>query len=102
MRGNAEMVMVDHEPEPDENQHPRPADWLTIPGRLLLIFTIIAFGVGVYFFYMSGGPPFFKAGEEYPIIFWIGPVAIAALIFFMLAAFTLQLLGIRIFQKKHL
>lgn len=72
--------------------------WLTVPGRLLLIGSIVgtmALGVGWFEFTMEGMPP-----GRYPVLLWVVPVLLAGGAFFGLAALVLERLGIRIYRKS--
>ena len=77
----------------ETGRRPGPADWLTVPGRLLLIATI-AGGTALFCFYFLGTFEELPPGR-YPILFWLVPVALAAGAFFFGAALLLERLGVR-------
>ena len=86
------------EPDHHEGGSPGPADWLTIPGRLLLILTLIGFAGG-YGLYMLWGLENLPRGS-YPILFFIVPVLLVAALFFVVTAFVLERLGIHIYRRR--
>ncbi len=86
--------MSDEQPE----HRAGPIEWLTVPGRLLLIGTIIAWAAGLYW-YVAITLPNLPSGR-YPVIFWVVPVLLAAFFFFLAAAFVLERLGVKIYRNK--
>jgi hypothetical protein len=78
---------------------PGPAEWLTVPGRLLLIACLAAGAAGFYFYFIATYeelPP-----GSYPVLLWLVPVALAAIAFFVAAAAVLERLGVRIYRNRH-
>jgi hypothetical protein len=73
------------------------ARWLTVPGRLLALFTILA-GAAVFVWYFLSTIPDLPAGR-YPVFMWLVPVALGGFVFFLLAAWTLEKLGVRIYRR---
>ena len=86
----------------DDGRHaggsPGPAEWLTVPGRLLLIATL-AGAAGTFYFYFMQTYGDLPAGR-YPVLLWVVPVAAAAVAFFFIASLLLQRLGVRIYRKE--
>ncbi len=68
-----------------------------MPGRLLLIGTIVACGAVLYWYVAVTLPDL--PGGRYPLIMWVVPVLLAAFFFFLLAAFVLERLGVRIYRR---
>ena len=88
-----------HEGEEDDPSNESPvARWLTIPGRLLLILTLLAFAGGftLYVIAVAGDLP----PGRYPVAVFILPVLVGAAGFFAAAAFVLERLGVRIYRRK--
>jgi hypothetical protein len=81
-----------------EEKPPLPIEKLTLPGRLLLLFTVFLLGGGVYYF-LSYGVEHFPVGR-YPIWFFLGPVAVGCVLFFLLAAWLLEHCGVRIYANQ--
>ena len=86
------------EPSQDDGGFSGPADWLTVPGRLLLIFTLIGFGGG-FTWYTLWALETLPSGS-YPFLFFVFPVLLAAAVFFFATAFLLERLGIRIYRRR--
>ena len=86
------------EPDHDDGAAPGPADWLTLPGRLLLVLTVIGFAGG-YVWYTVRGLESLPSGR-YPIVFFAFPVLLAAAVFFFVVAFLLERLGVRIYRRR--
>src|ERR1051325_5755505 len=80
-----------------EQMRPSPVDKLTIPGRLLLILTILLFG-GTCFFYFMYVVQDLPSGRYPVFMFWF-PVALVSAIFFLIAAWILERLGIPIYKR---
>jgi len=85
---------------PPRQRHPGPADWFTPVGILLLAATIIGFVVVFYFFFM--GTIFILPPGRYLVVMWVAPVAIVALVFFLIAALVLEKCGIPIFRRNRI
>jgi hypothetical protein len=81
-----------------QSPHPGPADWFTVPGRLLLVFTLIGCMGLFYWYFMSTAESL--PGGSYPILMWVVPVALGGGAFFLAAAFVLERLGVRIYRGK--
>lgn len=81
-----------------EERAPSPIDKLTIPGRLLLIGTILLFGLGFYWSFLFFGRNF--PPGRYPIIFVCMPVFIVCFFFFVAGAWLLERLGVQVYAKK--
>jgi hypothetical protein len=92
------MKRVMERPNPDTGDRPGPADWLTVPGRLLLIFTLVA-GAGAFYFYFMGSYDVLPPGS-YPVLLWLLPVALAGVAFFWVAALVLERLGVPIYRNR--
>jgi hypothetical protein len=90
-------VTDDEDPEPVGR--PGPAEWLTVPGRLLLIATL-AGGAGALYFYFMAGYEGLPPGR-YPVLLWVVPVALAAGAFFFVAAFVLERLGVCVYRNRE-
>ena len=82
----------------NDPSHQGPADWLTVPGRLLLIVSLAGWGALLYF-YVTGTVDDLPRGR-YPIVLWVLPVTIAAFAFYMVVAFILEKCGVRIYRQK--
>jgi uncharacterized RDD family membrane protein YckC len=79
-------------------RYPGPADWFTVPGLLLLIFTILACAATFVWYFLATSDNL-PAGS-YPIFFWLFPILTGGLFFFLIAAFLLEKLGIRIYRRR--
>ena len=86
------------EPDHDDQAAPGPADWLTVPGRLLLILAVLGFAGG-FTWYTVRGLEALPSGR-YPILFFAFPVLLAAAVFFFAVAFLLERLGVRIYRRR--
>lgn len=78
---------------------PRVVRWLTIPGRFLLIVTILGFGA-LFVWYFLATAPDIPAGS-YPILLWLVPTGLASFLFFLTLAFILEKFGIRIYRRSR-
>jgi hypothetical protein len=85
------------ESERREGHHPGPADWLTVPGRLLLIVTLVGC-MGLFYWYFMSTESSLPSGS-YPVLMWIVPVALGGFIFFVGMAFVFERIGIRIYRR---
>lgn len=83
----------------ETDPEPAIARWLTVPGRLLLVATILG-SAGLFALYFLGTFPGFPAGR-YPLFMWVVPVAMIGLVFFRCAAFLLEKLGVRIYRRDR-
>ena len=77
---------------------PSPVDKLTIPGRLLLIADIIVFALGFYLTYFFVAENF--PSGSYPIAFLCLPIFIVCFFFFLIGAWILERLGIKVYAAK--
>lgn len=59
---------------PDPWPHPGPADWLTIPGRLLPTFTLAGWGALLYFHVIATAPELPRG--RYPVVLWVLPITL--------------------------
>ena len=84
---------------PERERYPGPIEWLTVPGRLLLIAAIVGF-VATFYFYFVNTIADFPTGR-YPVVMWVLPVAAAWGAFFFLAAFILERLGLSIYRRDE-
>ena len=82
----------------EDGHRPGPADWLTVPGRLLLILTVVG-GACLFYFYFIGTYEDLPAGR-YPVLLWLVPVGVAAVAFFFVTALVLERLGVRIYRNR--
>jgi hypothetical protein len=89
--------MSDEESGRKRPHYPGHADWFTIPGRLLLICTLIAC-IGLFYWYFMSTAESLPGGS-YPILIWIVPVALAGVAFFVAAAFIFERVGVRIYRR---
>ena len=89
--------MAVEEPENMDRHHPGPADWLTVPGRLLLIFTLVG-GMGLFYWYFMSTAESLPSGS-YPILVWVVPVALGGVAFFVGMAFIFERIGVRIYRR---
>jgi membrane protein implicated in regulation of membrane protease activity len=85
---------------PQRQRHPGPADWFTPAGVLLLAATIIGFAALFYFYFM--GTIFSLPAGSYPVVMWVIPVAIVALVFFFIAARVLEKCGVVIYRRNQI
>ena len=76
-----------------------PVEWLTVPGRLLLICTIVGCA-GVLYWYFAITLPNLPGGR-YPLVVWVVPVLLGAFFFFLIAAFLLERLGVQIYRRDR-
>ena len=74
-----------------------PAEWFTVPGRLLLILTV-AGAAALFAWYFLVLVDDLPAGS-YPVVVFVAPVAVGAVLFFLSAAFVLERIGVRIYQR---
>jgi len=82
-----------------DHPYPGPIQWLTVPGRLLLIGTIIACG-GLLYGYFAHTLPLLPRGS-YPVYMWVVPVLLVGLFFFLVTAFLLERIGVRIYRRNR-
>jgi uncharacterized membrane protein YgdD (TMEM256/DUF423 family) len=80
-----------------EETSPAIARWLTIPGRLLLIGTLLGAGALFCAYFLATAPEL--PSGRYPMLMWIIPLGIAGFLFFRVAAFVLEKIGIRIYTR---
>lgn len=80
-----------------EDRPPSPIDKLTIPGRLLLIGSLVLFGIGFYFAFI--GVEDWPAGT-YPLFVILMPVGFGTCIFYFGGAWILERLGVQIYVRK--
>ena len=85
---------------PERQRHPGPADWFTPAGILLLAATIVGFVALFYFFFMATIKEL-PTGRYY-VLMWVVPVAIVALVFFLIAAGILEKCGVVIYRRDQL
>ena len=78
---------------------PPIAKWLTVPGRLLLIATVLGCAALFYFYFMSSYEDL-PAGR-YPLMLWLAPILFGGALFFFGAAWLLEKLGISIYTKSQ-
>ena len=76
-----------------------PIEWFTVPGRLLLVGTIVGVG-GLFAWYVLTLVDELPPGR-YPVIFFLGPVAVGGVVFFVAAAFALERMGVRIYRRDR-
>jgi hypothetical protein len=81
-----------------EERRPNPIEKLTIPGRLLLVATIVLFGFGFYFTFFVVVDNF--SSSRYPIIVMLIPPFVVGFLFFLAAAWLLERCGIQIYANK--
>jgi len=76
---------------------PNPVEKLTLPGRLLLIFTVLLAAGGFYwtFFFFAENFP----RGHYPLPFMCAPLLIGCFLFFIGLAWILERCGIQIYVK---
>lgn len=84
----------DGDPRPEELSPVIKA--FTVPGRILLIATVL-FGVATFVIYVSWVVPDLPAGS-YPLFMFLIPVALGHLILFLVAAWILERLGVKIYR----
>lgn len=77
---------------------PSPIEKLTIPGRILLIVTILLFAAGIVFFFLRIAEKL--PSGHYPILILVLPLGVACLTFFLATAWLLERGGIRIYASK--
>jgi hypothetical protein len=75
-----------------------PAELLTFAGRLVLIGSMAAFFVVLYFL-AAGTIPDLPSGV-YPWAMWTIPSMLAGLLIFVVVSRVLEILGIQIYRKK--
>src|SRR4051812_6398076 len=68
------------ETDAKDDNTPPIAKYLTVPGRLLLIFTVMG-GAGLFYWYFFASFEALPAGS-YPFFFWLLPVALPPISFF--------------------
>ena len=76
-----------------------PAEWLTVPGRLLLMVSLMG-GCGLfcgYFLATWGSLP----DGSYPVFIWVAPVGAISFIFFFGVAFIFEVIGVRIYRNDR-
>jgi len=88
--------MHDEEAEPEDNLIKR---WLTIPGRLLLILTIIGFAAAFYFLFLASVP--LLPPGRYPLWFWVLPTGLGSAAVFGIAAMVLESIGVKVFRRVN-
>jgi hypothetical protein len=81
----------------DNQNEPPIARWLTLPGRILLVATVLGCAGGFYWYFMSTFPDF--PSGRYPFILWLAPVLVAGCAFFFGAAWVLEKVGIPIYKE---
>jgi len=81
-----------------EDRPPSPIDKLTIPGRLLLIATILLFGAGFYASFLFVGQNF--PPGRYPMIFVCMPICMVCFFFFLVGTWILERLGVQVYAKN--
>lgn len=89
--------MDEHSKQSDERR-PTVIEKLTIPGRVLLLATVLLFGSGFYFsffFVADNFPP-----GQYPLVVVLMPTCIGCFFFFLIAAWLLERCGIQIYADK--
>lgn len=86
------------ETDPDSTGEPPLARWLSLPGRILLLISVVGwFGSSVA--YLTETLPGFPSGR-YPLLLWFVPTGIAAFVFFGITAMILERLGVRIYKQN--
>jgi hypothetical protein len=83
----------------ERGQAPGPVEWLTVPGRLLLIATV-AGAAGVFAWYFLAVVDDLPPGSV-PVLFFLAPVAIGAVVFFFVTAFVLRRGGVPIYRQDR-
>ena len=87
-----------HESEQESMaRHSGPAEWFTVPGRLLFIFTIIGCS-GLFYWYFWATWESLPSGR-YPILMLVFPIVLAGFVFFVTAAFFLEKCGVGIYCR---
>ena len=84
--------------EPPEHRA-GPIEWLTVPGRLLLIGTVVGCAAVLYWYVAITLPNLPSA--RYPLVIWVVPVLLCAFFFFLIAAFVLERLGVQIYRRDR-
>lgn len=74
-------------------------DTFTLPGRILLMVFIVAF-IGLLVLYFENTIHLFPQGS-YPVIMWVLPVFLLDGLGFLLSAWLLEWLGIKIYKPKE-
>jgi hypothetical protein len=82
----------------DRPRHPGPIEWLTLPGRLLLMFTVVSCGAAFYFYFMATAHDV-PAGR-YPVLIWLAPIGVGGVVFFVSTAFLLEKLRVPIYRRN--
>ncbi|MES2694946.1 MAG: hypothetical protein V4773_15855 [Verrucomicrobiota bacterium] len=77
---------------------PSPIDKLTIPGRLLLIFTIILFGAGFYFMFLFIANN--RPSRSFPVIFISVPILMVCFFFFLIGGWLLERCGVQVYTHR--
>lgn len=69
---------------------------MTLPGRLLLILTVVgvAFGLAGFFLWVVDDLP----TGSYPVLMFVLPVLLGGAAFFAIGALVLRLVGVRVFR----
>lgn len=80
------------------NNSPGPAQWLTVPGRLLLIGSLAGAGLIIYF--LAANTIRDLPNGVYSLGMWTLPGFLGALIFFAVSSRVLEARGIRIFRRR--
>jgi hypothetical protein len=79
----------------------RPSSFIekfTLPGRLLVIFTMILFGSSIYYVLIYAADTF--PTGRYPMWFFIIPVGVGCVLFFGLVVWVLKLCGVKVLVDK--
>lgn len=71
--------------------------WLTVPGRLLLILTMVGFASAFYFLFLASIP--LLPPGRYPIWFWVLPIGLGFAAVFGVTAMFLEVVGIKVFRR---
>jgi hypothetical protein len=72
--------------------------WLTIPGRLLLLVVIVG-TVSVLLWWLMHTLPELPAGS-YPIALWLVPAVLFGSLVFGTSSWLLEALGVRVFRRQ--
>ena len=81
-----------------DSEPPSLINKLTIPGRLLLIVTIMIFAGGVYFFFFQIIDSLLSG--EYPWYMFCLPAALFCFFFFLCAGWLLERCGVKIYKRS--
>ncbi len=79
-------------------RYPGPVEWLTVPGRVLVIITIA--GCAGLFLWFTGLTTRDLPQGSYPIAMWILPILVVGFFVFIGTAFAMEKLGVKIFRRR--